>query len=759
MALVILGITATIITTAVQTYYEYRAEIEFVNLRFEDVRKSHGPSLAASVWHFSERQIELELQGILNTPGFVYAEVRPLQGPVWKAGAESSADVIVEKFPLIFVQNGKEHSLGSLTVMVGQQAIYDHVILQALESLAYFAIWIFFLAGALFLIFRQLVTRHLSALARHTSSMSFDISASPLVLDRAASKSGSVDELGQVANAVNSMQSQLADSMQRLHESERRFRRLFENAEVSIWNEDFSEVINSLDELRREGVTDFRRYLAENPDVIAEMAKMVQVVQVNEATLKLFGADDHDKLLYRIDETFGDDATDVFRDELCAIWDGQKVFRSEATFQALDGRVINAIITFQIPETKEGFQSIPVSIIDITERKALEEQVRRSQKMEAIGQLTGGIAHDFNNILGIVMGNLDLVRSRVKDDPKVLKYADAAISGTQRGADITRKLLVFSGRRPGEAEPTMANELIVRIQEFIAKSLTASINVETHLADDLWPVEIVPGDLEDVIVNLSLNARDAMPEGGTLVIETANRVLDDAFVSYVPSAKAGDFVMISVSDNGTGMTAEVKEKIFEPFFSTKETGKGTGLGLSMVYGFVQRSGGHIVVASEPGSGTTLRIFLPRGGTETIQSDPPPESSMELPRGYETILVVEDEDFLLDIAVTHLNGLGYKTATALNGKEALEILQARQDIDLMFCDVIMPGEFDGYQLASAAHKAYPALKIQLTSGFAKRREEDTEATDDYLAGLTRNLLGKPYSAQELAFSIRRALDGG
>ena len=754
----------------VQTYREYRAELDLISTRFEDVRKSHGPSLAASVWHYSERQIELELQGILNTSGFEYAEVRSLQGQVWKAGVKSSSAVIIEEIPLLFRHDGKEYSLGSLTVMAGQQAIYDLVILHALESLTYFGIWTCFLAGSLFLIFRQLVTRHLSALARYTSSMSFDVSASPFVLDRAASRSGAVDELGQVANAINSMQSQLADSVQMLHESERRFRRLFENAEVSIWNEDFSEVVNSLDALRREGVSDLRGYLDENPNAAAEMAQLVKVVQVNESTLNLFGADDQDKLLHRIDETFGNDATDVFTDELCAIWEGQKVFRSEAAFQALDGREINAIITFQIPETREGFQSIPVSIIDITERKALEEQVRRSQKMEAIGQLTGGIAHDFNNILGIIMGNLDLVRSRAKNDPSVLKFADAAMSGTRRGADITRKLLVFSGRRPGEAEPTVANEAIVRIQEFIAKSLTASINVETHLADDLWPVEIIPGDLEDVILNLSLNARDAMPEGGTLVIETANRVLDETFGSYIPAAEAGDFVMLSVSDNGTGMTAEVKEKIFDPFFSTKETGKGTGLGLSMVYGFarqsgghvygfVQRSGGHIVVASEPGSGTTFRIFLPRGGDKAIQAAAAPAHKIELPRGQETILVVEDEDFLLDIAVAHLNGLGYETATAINGKDALKILQARQDIDLMFCDVIMPGDLDGYQLASTAHAAYPALRIQLTSGFAKKREEQAGAADSYLAGLTRNLLSKPYSAQELALSIRRALDGG
>jgi signal transduction histidine kinase/CheY-like chemotaxis protein len=758
MALIILGITATIITTVVQTYREYRAEITLINARFENIRKSHGPSLAASVWHYSERQIELELQGILNTPGLQYAEVTSPQGPIWQAGLKSSSDVITAKFPLIFSHNGKEHGVGTLTVMAGQQVIYDSMISHAVESLSYFGIWTFVLAGSLFMIFRQLVTRHLSALARYTSSMSFDGLTSPFVLERTASKRGSADELDQVANAINAMQSQLADSVRNLHESERRLRRLFENAEVSIWNEDFSEVIKSLDELRRDGISDLRHYLTKNPEAGAELAKQVKVLQVNEATLKLFGAEDQDRLLYRIHETFGLDADEVFMDELCAIWDGQRVFRSEATFQALDGREINAIITFQIPETKAGFRSVPVIVIDITERKILEEQVRRSQKMDAMGQLTGGIAHDFNNILGIVMGNLDLVRERAKNDPNILRFADAALSGTKRGADITRKLLVFSGQRPGITESMLANDSVLRLQEFIAKSLTASINVETHLADDLWPVDIIPGDLEDVILNLSLNARDAMPDGGTLVIETANHVFDDTSVGYDLSAKAGNFVMISVSDNGAGMTAEVKERIFEPFFSTKDTGKGTGLGLSMVYGFVQRSGGHIMVYSELGAGTTFRIFLPRGRQETTPVIETTDRSAALPRGLETILIVEDEASLLDVAATHLEALGYKTVTAINGKDALQILQTRQDIDLMFCDVIMPGDLDGYQLALAAHQIYPTLKILMTSGFTKRREEHAETKDDYLAGLTRDLLSKPYSVQNLALSIRRALDG-
>jgi len=757
IALVCLGITATIVTTVIQTYREYQAEIDLIDIRFEGVRKSHGPSLAASIWHYADRQIELELQGILNTPGFEYAEVRSRQGPVWKVGAKSPSNITVNEIPLVFRLDGEDKVLGTLSIAAGKQAIYDSIIVHALESLTYFAVWTFVLAGALFLIFRQLVTRHLSALARYTSSMSFDLSASPLMLDRVAPKSGTADELEQVARAINSMQSQLAESVQKLHESERKFRRLFENAEVSIWNEDFSEALNALDKLRDDGVSDLRGYLNENEHAAIDMAKLVRVVQVNEATLKLFGADSEDRLRNRIDETFGPNAAEVFKDEICAIWEGHKVFRSEATFRTLDGREIDAIVTFQIPETKEGFRNVPVSIIDITDRKMLEEQVRRAQKMEAVGQLTGGIAHDFNNILAIITGNLELLRIRVEHDPNILKFADSALAGTNRGADITRKLLVFSGQRSGDAELMVVNESITRLQEFIAKSLTASIDVKTQLADDLWSTEISPGDFEDAIINLALNARDAMPEGGTLTIETANKVLDEVFVRYNPTARVGEFVMIAVSDTGTGMTAEVKEKVFEPFFSTKDTGKGTGLGLSMVYGFVQRSNGHVMIYSEPGSGTTFRVFLPRSDSVALKTEKAPDDWAPLPRGSETILVVDDEKPLLEVAVAQLETVGYSTVTADNGVKALEILENRADIDLMFCDVIMPGDLDGYQLSLAAHEIYPELKILLTSGFTKRREVFTEAENRYLSGLARNLLSKPYNVEELVSSVRQALD--
>jgi len=394
---------------------------------------------------------------------------------------------------------------------------------------------------------------------------------------------------------------------------------------------------------------------------------------------------------------------------------------------------------------------------DITGNKDLEEQVRRSQKLEAIGQLTGGIAHDFNNILGIILGNLELLELMLSGNDKAKKRIDQALKGAKRGADITRKLLSFSRQTAHQVSLTSVNTFIENIEELIAKSLTATIKVETHLAENLWSVETDTGDFEDSILNLSLNAKDAMPNGGTLVIETANKTLDEEYVKCNPGSSAGDFVMISVSDTGIGMNKEVREKVFEPFFTTKETGKGTGLGLSMVHGFIQRSGGHIKIYSEEHKGTTFRIFLPRAQCDNDSIKTIDYAHTSLPRGNEKILIVDDEEGLLDIAAACLEELGYETMTATSGQQAIDILSTNKNFDLLFSDIIMPGDIDGYQLAISVNKSKPSLKILLATGFTKKREEYLKGESKFLTDLVSNLLSKPYNKSELALAVRRTLD--
>ncbi|MFT4720486.1 MAG: signal transduction histidine kinase/CheY-like chemotaxis protein, partial [Candidatus Azotimanducaceae bacterium] len=394
--------------------------------------------------------------------------------------------------------------------------------------------------------------------------------------------------------------------------------------------------------------------------------------------------------------------------------------------------------------------------LDTTEHHAINELLRRSQRMEAVGQLTGGIAHDFNNILAIIMGNLEFVKQAVSDDEEVLSDVNRALEGVARGTALVDKLLGFSRVNTNETSPTSVNQLIENMDDMLAKSLMVSVEIETQLDPKLWSVKVNAGDLEGAILNLALNARDAMPYGGRLTIETANKLLDGDFVKGQPEARIGDYAMLSLSDTGIGMMPEVRDKALEPFFTTKIDGKGTGLGLSMVYGFVKRSGGFITIYSEPDAGTSINIFLPRE-YNAEQAEATTIDNVKPPRGDEKLLVVDDEEELTKLAATNLERLGYKVLTACDGKSALALMKDNPNIDLLFSDVIMPGELDGYRLSIAAKKTNTALKILLTSGFTKRNEDDTSADSPMFEQLTRNLLRKPYSQAELAMAIRKTLD--
>lgn len=435
----------------------------------------------------------------------------------------------------------------------------------------------------------------------------------------------------------------------------------------------------------------------------------------------------------------------------------------EVSFKRPDGSNFHTLLNAYLTSF-DGQDAIFCGIMDISDRKASEEALRKTQKLDAVGQLTGGIAHDFNNMLGVVIGNLELIGLRDDLDDELKTRLAKAFRAAKRSAELTKRLLGFSRTFSEETNPTSVNQVIGNLEELTARSLTAAVEIDYRLADGLWLVDIDPGEFEDALLNLFINARDAMPEGGTLTIETANKVLDDDYVLHNPGSRTGDFVWISVSDTGAGMTKDVRDKAFEPFFSTKPEGKGTGLGLSMVYGFVQRAGGLITVYSEVGAGTTFRICLPRSCDEkpdnagkAVRAGNGGEISQELPRGTETILIVDDEEALVDLAVARLDRLGYRTLTAANGEDALTVLTDNADIDLLFSDIIMPGKLDGYQLAQAALAHRPTLKVLLTSGFTKGRRSGLKEESSTKSKLASRMLSKPYNQAELAMAIRRALD--
>ena len=455
--------------------------------------------------------------------------------------------------------------------------------------------------------------------------------------------------------------------------------------------------------------------------------------------------DDPEKVLEKVSSFL--DTREPFRDlEYPVVHDRD----GEACFVQNSGKPI-----FDMEGVFKGYRG---TAVDISEQKHRELQLRHFQKMEAVGQVTGGLAHDLNNVLSIISMNVSLLKEAGLDSAQAGTCIETAMTGITRAADLTRKLLDFSRKDAGETRRVSVNEFIRGMESLIAKSLTPKISLRTDLAEDAWLVEIDAGSFEDAILNLALNARDAMPDGGSLIIETANKVVDEGYAYRNPGSSAGDFVMIAVSDTGTGMTAETAQKAFEPFFTTKEVGQGTGLGLSMVYGFVQRSGGHAKIYSELGAGTTIRLYLPRAsGKREVADDRTPDDAV-LPRGDETVLVVDDEADLVRAAVSFLQSLGYRTVTAHTGREAQAALRENPAIDLLFSDVIMPGDLDGYALALEALKERPDLKVLLTSGFTRMREQYANGEHKIVSALAKSLLHKPYNIAELAHAVRRTLDG-
>ena len=389
---------------------------------------------------------------------------------------------------------------------------------------------------------------------------------------------------------------------------------------------------------------------------------------------------------------------------------------------------------------------------EVAQRTRVEEALRQSQKMEAVGQLTGGIAHDFNNMLATVIGPLDLLAMRMGDsDPRAKRYIDMAIDGATRAAQLTQRLLAFSRQQPLQPVPLDVNRLVAGMSDLLVHSLGSSIRLETVLAAQVWCTFADANQLENVILNLAVNARDALPGGGRLVVETANCTIaadDGAAAAEVP---AGEYVRITVADNGSGMPPEVIAKAFDPFFTTKKVGQGTGLGLSQVYGFVKQSAGHVNIDSTPGQGTTVTLYLPRRRVDVAPSPPAGrEDNRALSGGRELVLVVEDEPGVRQFSIEALTELGYPVLAAEGAATALTLLDRHPDIALLFTDVVMP-EVNGRQLADEALRRRPTLKVLFTTGYSRNALENDGVLDPDV-----HLIGKPFTLEELALRVRAVL---
>jgi PAS domain S-box-containing protein len=475
-----------------------------------------------------------------------------------------------------------------------------------------------------------------------------------------------------------------------------------------------------------------------------------KVVFANPAAAKLFGVDRPEALvgqtatgwIHPDDREHAAARTRILTMQPCA------VPVTEMRLLGLDGQMRTAAI-HAVSFLQDGKIQVMASARDVTEQRQAEAQLTQAQKMEAVGQLTGGVAHDFNNLLTVIIGTLDMTLERAQGDLRPM--LDTALRAAQRGATLVQRLLAFSRRQALKPEPLDINRLAADMEELLRRTLGEHIAIEMKLLAGLWPALADRSQVESALLNLAVNARDAMPAGGKMTIETGNVHLDEAYVARNVEVGMGDYIVLAVTDTGSGMPPEVLERAFEPFFTTKEVGRGSGLGLSMIYGFAKQSRGHLKIYSEVAHGTTVRLYLPRvvgDSTATTAA----AAAAEHPRGGETILVVEDDADVRQYVVSQIHDLGYRVIEAADGPQAQRILDGDTPIDLLFTDVVMPGGMTGRQLADAAKERRPTLKTLFTSGYTENSIVHQGKLDPGV-----HFLAKPYRRQELAAKLREALD--
>jgi len=499
----------------------------------------------------------------------------------------------------------------------------------------------------------------------------------------------------------------------------------------------------------------FQSMFASMPDpiVLSDMSRQVQLI--NPAFTRVFG--------FGPNEVMGKPTTPFYASE--SEWErhgragGDPEAETELKslvlrFRRRDGEIFPGAtmrtVINDVNGRKLGFLEV---VRDVSDELRREAALMQASRMEAIGQLTGGIAHDFNNILTVILGNLELLDMKLEDESQ-RALAREAQEASEMGARLTDRLLTFGRRQHLETEKINLNEFVLGITDLLNRAIGEDIDLSTSLASDLWLTEVDPGQVENAVLNLAINARDAMPGGGRLYIETRNVKLDSDAVALTPELQPGEYVALSVSDTGHGMPPDVRARAFEPFFSTKGAGKGSGLGLATIYGFAKQSGGHATIYSEVGKGTVVNLYLPRSQIpESASAAAVTEDQVHAEQAQaELILVVEDDDRLRKLTLTRLESLGYRVCEARNGVEALDVLRENAGIDLVFTDLVMPGGMSGIDLLREVQTNYPKSRVLLTSGYAEELVSSAGIEDNFV-----RLLRKPYRQSDLATAIRKSLD--
>ena len=711
-----------------QLHSEYRRDLDGIAHRLQFIENSYVPPLTAGAYQLDDEQVRLQLKGVLQLQDIVYARVREDLNKGSYDIVEGNPEVrgaIIREYPLVYQAN-QPVPVGVLEVRASLDGVYARLKERILTIALTNALLIVPLAAAILLILQVALNRHLARMARYTGSLSLDSLDQSLSLQRAPSRSGNQDELDQLVQAINEMRLRIRDDVAHRQAAEQEL--LFRKA-----------MLECVLEARIDGIC---------------------IIGADNACL--FG-NNHFRSLWHVPIHClpGAPAPPIFtliEEQLLE----PEPFRAaldearQAPLAELQGE------TVLISGTVLEYYSVPVlntegrlygrlwSFRDVSQRKQLEEQLRQSRKMETLGNLAGGIAHDFNNLLSPIIGYAELGLSQLEPNDALFVDLNQILKAAARAAELTRQILAFSRKQMLEVKVIDLNELIRDFEPMVRRLIGESITVRTLLCPLPTPIRADKGQIEQVVLNMAVNARDAMPEGGTLTIETAEVALDQRYAERHVEVEAGDYVMLSISDTGVGIEEAIQDRIFEPFFTTKERGKGTGLGLATSFGVVKQHHGHLWVYSEPGHGTTFKIYLPKAhedlsAPEAVAAAVPADSS-----GGEHILVVEDDAMVRELVCDTLVSHGYRISEAEHPDMALEMAARIDDVDLLLTDVIMPG-MNGRELHRRLAARIPDLKVLYMSGYS----ENVIANQGMLyEGV--HFIQKPFSVHALLEKIRQSL---
>lgn len=526
-------------------------------------------------------------------------------------------------------------------------------------------------------------------------------------------------------------------------DSERHFQSLFGNVPIPIRIEDLSGMKRLVDDLNIKDPDAFTAYLDENPEFLERCGQTINVVDVNKAALTLHGYRSKTEMIDRVVKHLSPAALEIVRRGVIAIHAGATSDSYETDIRCADGTMRTVSATWSvISGYEDSFSRSLLASVDITERLKSEDALRQAQKMEAVGQLTGGVAHDFNNLLTVIGGNTELLSIERDADPSL---TDPIRNAVRRGAELTQRLLAFSRKQPLTPKTINLVDLVEGMSELLRRTLGDEVTVEINSQSDLWQAIADPGQVETALLNLALNSRDAMPRGGTLRLECENKIVTD---DDNPELMPGDYVVLAISDTGTGMTEEVVERAVEPFFTTKEVGKGSGLGLSMVYGFAKQSNGDLRIQSSPDDGTTVRLYLPRSTLASSSIDQENEPGRSVHGKGQSILVLEDDPEVRTYLTRLVDSLGYRGIPAQDARAARKVLDQTQQIDLLLSDVMLPGGISGPMFAEEVSERLPGVSVIFVSG------HPWDANLNRIDGLRRApVLTKPFNAKLLADTIQ------